>query len=193
MKIRVPREWERFEYFDPEIILPLLRDIREQISSNTVTSLKVKSLRTNKLKSERESWDAAVFCHLLSLTFGQKICFSREEHSDYDSIFTWNEGDTQCYAPVQLKELVPASTNPHANLQEILKKLQKYLGYNDLIVGIKLNRRERIDFSSLDPNNLPIRELWMFGATTESQSHWSLFGEFMSGNAYQYEYDLPYV
>jgi hypothetical protein len=192
MKTRVPRKWERFEYFDPVVILPQLREIRERIS-DTDTPTKIKNLRTNMLKKKRESWDAAVFCHLFSLATGQKIYFSREEDSDYDSIFTWNDGDSQCFAPVQLKELVPAHTNPNANLQDILNKLPIYSGNNDLIVGIKLNRRETIDFSLLDTTNLPIRELWMFGATTEDQSHWSLIGEVMSGKVYQYEYELPYV
>jgi hypothetical protein len=192
MKKRVPREWAKFEYFDPEIILPRLRVVREQLSV-TDTALRIKSLRTNKLKRERESWDAAIFCHLLSLTLGEKILFSREEHSDYDTIFTWKDGVTQCFAPVQLKELVPRNTNPDANLQGVLNKLRKYSGNDDLIVGIKLNRRETIDLSYLDIKHLPVRELWMFAATTETQSHWSLFGELMSGKVYQHEYELPYV
>lgn len=145
------------------------------------------------MSRDREIWDAAIFCHLISLATGQKIYFSREERSDYDSIFTWNDGVSQCFAPVQLKELVPAYTNANANLKEILHKLSKYSGRSDLIVGIKLNREETIDFSSLDTANLPIRELWMFGATRESQSHWSLFGEVMSGKIFQHEYELPYI
>jgi hypothetical protein len=192
MKKRVPREWQRYKYFDPEVVLPRLRKLREEIA-NTDTSIKLKALRTNKLNRERESWDAAVFCHLLSLVFGQKILFSRVENSDYDSIFTWNDGLSQCFAPAQLKELVPAYTNPNADLQKILNSLSRYSGSDDLIVGIKLNRRTTVEFSSLDTNNLNIRELWMFGATTENQSHWSLFGEVLSGKVRQFEYELPYV
>ncbi len=192
MDKQVPREWFSYEYFDPKIVLPELRKIREEISE-TETPIKIKALRTNKLKRERESWDAAVLCHLLSLALKKDILFSREERSDYDSIFTWYEGEVQHFAPVQLKELVPAHTNPDANLQEIINSLSKYSGTDDLIVGIKLNRRETIEFSELDTSGLQIREIWMFGATTESQSHWSLFGEVLSGKVHQYEYELPYV
>ncbi|WP_156773399.1 hypothetical protein [Chlorobaculum parvum] len=192
MDKQVPREWRRYEYFNPKIVLPKLRKIREEISI-TNTPDKIKALRTNKLKRERESWDAAIFCQLLSLTLKKDILFSREEHSDFDSIFTWNDGEVQSFAPIQLKELVPAYANPNANLQNIINSLSKYSGSDDLIVGIKINRRERIEFSDIDTDGLKIRELWMFGATTESQSHWSLLGEVMSGKVHQYEYELPYI
>ena len=192
MKKRVPNEWTKLEYFDPEVVLPKLRKIREQISG-TETPEKIASLRTNKLKNERESWDAAIFSQLLSLTIGHKISFSRYEDSDFDSIFTWNDNGTQCYAPIQLKELVPEYTNTTATLSDILNKLNKYSGHDDLIVGIKLNRKETLDLTYIPTDNLPIRELWMFGATSEDQSHWSLFGEFMSGNVQHYEYELQYV
>lgn len=192
MKKRVPNEWTKLEYFDPEIVLPKLRKIREHISG-TDTPEKIASLRTNTLKNERESWDAAIFSQLLSLTIGQKILFSRYEDSDFDSIFTWNDNGTQCYAPIQLKELVPEYTNTTATLDDILNKLCKYSGHDDLIVGIKLNRREAFDLTNISTENLPICELWMFGATSEDQNHWSLFGEFMSGAAQQYEYELQYV
>lgn len=45
----------------------------------------------------------------------------------------------QCFAPIQIKELVRAYTNPDASLKNILNKLSKYSGHDDLIVGIKLN------------------------------------------------------
>lgn len=194
MNSRVPREWERFEYFDPVVVLPILRNLREFLST-TDTQKKFKALRTNSLKRSREFWDAAVFCHLLSRTLGWHIYFSHEEHSDYDSIFTWNDGNTQHFAPIQLKELVPTDTNPAATLQEILDSLSKYSGVNDLIVGIKLNRKVSIDFSVLNTLNLHnhVREVWMFGATTESQSHWCLFGELLSSQVYQFDYELPHV
>ena len=192
MTKQVPREWTKFKYFDPEDILPKLRVIREKISS-TDTPMKIRNLRTNMLSRERESWDTAVFCHLLSLAIGYKILFAREECSDHDCVFTWNDVTSQCYAPVQMKELVPQQTNPDANRQDILSKLSKYSGNDDLIVAVKLNRRERIDFASLITHNLPISELWMFGATTQDQCRWSLFGEVLSGAVHQYEFALPYV
>jgi len=192
MKNRVPNEWTKLEYFDPKVVLPNLREIREQVSM-TDTPEKIASLRTSVLKSERESWDAAIFSQLLSLTIGKKIFFSRYQDSDFDSIFTWDDNGTQCYAAIQLKELVPEHTNATATLNDILMKLNKYSGHNDLIVGIKLNRRESFDFMSLNIKNLQISELWMFGLTSESQNNWSLFGEFLSGEPRQYEYNLPYI
>lgn len=192
MNKRVPNEWTKLEFHDPEVVLPKLRKIREIISSSD-TPEKIASLRTNKLKKERESWDAAVFCQLLSLTINRKIYFSCYENSDFDSIFTWNDGGVQNYAPVQLKELVPEYTNSDASLDEILNKLCKYSGKDDLIVGIKLNRKESFDLTNIPTQKLPICELWMFGATSIDQKYWSLFGEFMSGEAQQYEHELQYV
>ena len=62
---RVPREWKTYEYYDPKVILPRLQNIRLQVSASEIPD-KIRNLRTNRLKPEREAWDAAVFCYLIS-------------------------------------------------------------------------------------------------------------------------------
>jgi hypothetical protein len=189
---RVPREWAEMEYFDPEVVLPRLRQVREQVADSD-TSSRIRNLRTNRLKRERESWDAAIFCQLLSLTTGHKILFSRVESSDYDSIFFWNSGAAQNFAPVQLKELASHEQNPQASISDVVHSLAKYPDSKDLVVGVRLNRTCSVDLSTLDTSNLRIGELWMYGITGPAEAKWSLFGDFMTGNVQCHEFELPYV
>jgi len=45
-----------------------------------------------------------------------------EQEADHDAICLWRTDDkTECYAPVQLKELPPSNANPHATLKEHLR------------------------------------------------------------------------
>ncbi|WP_152976343.1 hypothetical protein [Methyloglobulus morosus] len=112
------------------------------------------------------------------------------EESDFDSVFTWLDNGIQNFAPVQMKELVPEYTNANTTLEQIIDKLRKYVDSSELVVGIKLNRQTSIDFSTVDVSRLPVAEVWMFGATAEDQSKWSLFGR--KGEQWvQYEYELP--
>ena len=48
-----------------------------------------------------------------------------------------------------MKELVPEYNNSKSTLESIIYDLKKYTDSDDLIVGIKLNRNARIDFSSI--------------------------------------------
>ncbi len=134
----------------------------------------------------------AVLCLLLSYKLGLDIRFCRIEESDFDSIFTWQDNGTQCFVPVQMKELVPEYTNSTASLKELLAGLHKYGDSSDLVIGIKLNRDISIDFTDVKTKSLPVAEVWMFGATAQDQSRWSLFKENDAGWS-QYEYELPEV
>ncbi|MDO9213856.1 MAG: hypothetical protein Q8Q54_06630 [Methylococcales bacterium] len=187
---RVPREWKTYEYYDPKVILKKLQKIREDIS-RTDTPSTIRNLRTNKLKIEREAWDIAIFCYLMSKAIGVDILFSRIENYDYDSIFTWNDGNSQCFAPVQMKELVPEETNPTATLEAIIESLKKYVNSPELIIGIKLNRRIQFVLSSIECNDISVGEIWCFGATMADESRWSLFGDLLTEYKQQYEYELP--
>jgi|GEM_PF-1183411 len=185
----VPRAWTHYTYYDPCIVLPKLQLVREALS-NSETPDHIKNLRTNRLKRERESWEAAIFCRLLSLAYGHDIFFCREEDEDFDSIFTWSSDEGQNYAPIQLKELVPTELNAQASLSDILDGIRAKYHAPELIVGVRLNQRTQFNPRALDVSGLEIGELWMFGVTAPDQSKWSLFGEFLSGNVEQHEFNL---
>ncbi len=176
---KVPFEWKKYEYFDPKVVLPRLQEVRKLVTKSNLPDT-VKNLRTNKLRPEREAWDAAVLCALLSSIMGLDMYFSKVESSDYDSVFRWNEGDIQHFAPVQMKELVPEINNPNGNLQSIINSLEKkYTDSSDLIIGIKINRKTRIDFSALNIPALNVGEIYFFGATNEEQTKWTLIGDIL--------------
>ena len=187
--MRVPRQWTKYEYHDPNVVLPKLHGVRRLVSVSDLPE-NVKNLRTHSLQPEREAWDAAIFCYLLSRALNLDIRFSRVEELDFDSVFTWLGNGVQNFAPVQMKELVPEFTNANATLDQIIAGLRKYVDSSELVVGIKLNRQISIDFSAVDVSGLPVAEVWLFGATAEDQSKWSLFGR-KGGQWVQYEYELP--
>ncbi len=173
---RVPRLWSQYTYYDPKTVLPTLQRLRLMTSASDLPS-KVKSWRTHGLQPERESLDTAVFCYLMGQSLSLDIQFSRTEESDYDSIFTWATEEERCFAPVQMKELVPTETNPSANIEKILGSLKKYGDSGELIVGINLNREVSLDFRRLSSKDLPVKEVWMFGATTSDRRTWTLLEE----------------
>lgn len=185
------REWRTYEYYDPEIILPRLNNIRKQISM-TATPDKVANLRTNMLSSEREAWDAAIFCYLISKAINKKLFFSKVESSDYDSIFMLQEENSDSYFPVQMKELVPNEINPKATLQSIINNLEIYTNSPDLIVGIKLNRNENFNFSNISTEKAKVAEIWCFGSTEKNESKWGLYGNLLS-NYRHYNYELSHT
>lgn len=188
----VPKEWLSYAYYDPAIVLPRMKVIREGVGRSGLDD-RIKNLRTNQLKEVREGWDAAVFTLLLSLANGSRIQFCPKEAADFDAIL-WSQGDTySSFAPLQLKELVPADLNPNASLQALIDGLVKYGSSETLIVAIKLNRRERIEFSGLDTSALKIGGLWCFGATSYDQSRWTLWGDFLNDDIRRYEFDVPCV
>ncbi|MBF0282802.1 MAG: hypothetical protein HQM07_09585 [Zetaproteobacteria bacterium] len=188
---KVPKEWLTYKYLDPKKVLPELHKIRVNLSISD-TPHKIRNLRTNKLKSAHEGWDTAFFCYLISQVIGTNVFFSRVEKSDYDSIFKWVDGDIEHFAPVQMKELVPKGTNPEANLGSIVSKLKKYVSSPELIVGIKLNRRETIDFSKIDFKSSPVGEIWCFGATMLDETTWGIWGDFLA-EPRQYEFEVPFA
>jgi len=186
---KAPREWRTYEYFDPEVILPRLQKIRKIISTSS-TPDKVANLRTNTLSSEREAWDAAIFCYLMSKAMNRKLYFSKVESADYDSIFMLKHEKSVSYFPVQMKELVPNEINSGATLQSIINKLEIYTNSPELTVGIKLNRNENFNFSTLKTDKAKVAEIWCFGSITKNESKWGLYGNLLS-NHKNYEYELP--
>lgn len=111
---------------------------------------------------------------------GTTVYVGLGEEEDYDFVSLWITGDTQHYAPVQIKELVPANVNPYSDLNEIISSLKKYSGSRDLIVGIHVNRAGALDISKIGVPKLNIREVWLFGSLTPDQSKWFLIGDVLN-------------
>src|SRR5690349_11892973 len=127
------RAFATLEYADPRAYLIELRKLEPRVAASNLP-IQVRTLRTNQLKVWREAREAALFCHFMSERTGTSIRMARTEAQDYDFIATWADGDTQKFAPVQLKEVVPTSLNPGADLSSVIGKLARYQNSSDLTV-----------------------------------------------------------
>ena len=109
------------------------------------------------------------------------VSFARSESHYYDFVASWiTDDDTRRFAPVQLKEIVPAELNSLAALQTTIDSLpSKYVDSEDLTVAIYLNRQLHFDPSTLRIPKMAIAGLWIFGAVTADQSKWGLWGNFL--------------
>lgn len=187
------RHFGKLKYVDPHGFLVELRKAEPNISLSD-TPERIRTLRTNTLKDARERRDAALFCVGMSDVLETKVKFSPVEDQDYDFVATWLEDETQNFCPVQLKEVVPAHLNPNSSIEKVIGKLLKYNDSQDLQVAIKLNRIGKFDPAEIDlPAGLGIGGLWVFGACSEDQSTWALWGDFMrTGQATRgREYSYP--
>ena len=173
------RALEQLEYRDP---LPFLIQLHrfEQEVAKSETPPKLKALRTNSLKEWRETREAAMFCYLMGQRAGRTVLLARGENQDYDFVASWLDQDTRSYAPVQLKELVPAPLNPSASIEGLISSLGKYVDSRNLTVVIHLNQRKRFNLGELRIPKLAIAGLWMFGAVNPDQSSWGLWGDFLA-------------
>jgi hypothetical protein len=141
---------------------------------------RMRTLRTNGLKPFREARDAAVFAYGQSCVQGCSIGFAPVEDQDFDFVTTWVSDDAQHLCTVQLKELVSEDLNPNATIGELVAKLTKYGRAPDLTVAIKMNRLGRFDPAEVSiPSSLQIGGLWVYGATSEDQNDWAIWGDFM--------------
>ena len=111
---------------------------------------------------------------------GRTVLLARGENQDYDFVASWLDQDTRSYAPVQLKELVPAPLNPSASIEGLISSLGKYVDSRNLTVVIHLNQRKRFNLGELRIPKLAIAGLWMFGAVNPDQSSWGLWGDFLA-------------
>lgn len=155
------RHWSRLSYHDPEIVLRELRRVELHVA-DAVIEERVRTLRTNFRKPHREGREAALLCHGIGkAVLGTTVYVAPGEEQDHDFVSAWVTGDTQHYAPVQIKELVPSDINPYADLNEIISSLKKYSCSRDLIVGIHVNRAGPLDMTKIVVPKLGIRELWL--------------------------------
>lgn len=179
------RTFSKLEYRDPQPILVRLRHFELELSASA-TPERVRKLRTNQLKSERELREAAIFCYLAGQRMGTTVGLAPGEEQDYDFVAAWSAQDQVCFATVQLKELPPEATAPSATLQGIISSLEKYTSSGELVVAIHLNRAISFDPSALAIPPLQIAELWAFGATTPDQNTWALWGNLLRSPTVSY-------
>ncbi|MBV1909010.1 MAG: hypothetical protein KUG78_06780 [Kangiellaceae bacterium] len=163
-------EWRKLTFKDPAKALHSYRAVQEAVSRSNVDA-KLKNLRTNSLKPEREAWHLALFSYLVSKSLNFQVFYSEVEDSDYDGVCMWVKDETQNFAPVQLKELVPSDLNPTSSIQKIISKLKKYTDSKDLIVAVKMTRNFTLKFEEFDLTGLNIKQLWLFGATEPEQNN----------------------
>ncbi len=172
------RIFERYQYLDPRQLLIDLARIEGRMDPDL--PYKVRSMRTNNLKREREGRAAALFCYGMSAAGGYpKVHFANEEGQDYDAVASWVDGDLLRFAPLQIKELVPAILNPHASLQEEVNKLPaRYPDSKDLTVVMYVNKD--CQFSPPDlkmPEGLCVASLWVLAALRPDRSEWATLGK----------------
>lgn len=166
---------------DPAAVLRKLRKVEIPIAMSNHDS-RVKALRTNYLKRDRENREACLFCYGMSVRLGHPIWFYPFEDSDFDFVAAWDEGDCRHYAPTQLKEVVPEELNSRASLQAVLDGIgAKYKTSNGLTVAIHLNQTGHFDPKNIVLPDLKIAGLWIFGAISEDQSQWFVCGDVLTG------------
>lgn len=184
------REFRKLDFRDPR---PFLTNLRRLELGGTLAGLppEVRSLRTNELKHWREKREAAIFCYGVSQIVGTTVYFAPTEEQDHDFVATWSDDETQHFAPVQLKEVVPQNLNDTASVQRVIDSLSKYVDSGDLTVAIHLNQEGRFDPTTLDVPNLSLSGLWVFCATARDQSRWGLWGNlFTNRSGIEFSYPI---
>jgi len=191
-------QFEKLEFGDPRSYLTALREFELDVAASS-TPERIKSLRTNALKPERETRDAAIFCVGMSERIGFDIQFAPVEAQDFDFVTTWLDDEgIRHYCPVQLKEVVPPKLNAQVTLQSVIDGLTRYADSGDVTVAIKINRPIRFDPTEMElPPRLQIGGLWIFAAVSPDQSEFGLWGDFLSkgeltyGTRFRYPLGLP--
>jgi len=186
------RHFAKLQYGSARKILVALRELEYDIALSE-TPDRIKALRTNGLKSEREMRDAALFCLGMSYNLSTEVWFAPVEEQDYDFVASWEIAGIQHFCPVQLKEVVPTHLNPQASVQGIVEALLHYADSPDVAVAIKFNQRGHFDPATIVlPENLRIGALWVFGGLTEDQSEFGLWGDFLKTGAAAIGIRFPY-
>jgi hypothetical protein len=175
------RQFAKLAYGDPRGFLAALRSL-EHADATSSAPERIKTLRTQKLKSEREMHDAAIFCVGISERIGFDVRFAPVENQDFDFVATWVDGDaTTRYCPVQLKEVPPPHLNAGASVLAVVDSLARYADSADVTVAIKINRPGPFDPTEMKlPADLRIGGLWIFTSLSADQSEFGLWGDFLS-------------
>lgn len=185
------REFERMVWVDPKQALINLRWLEMNLPVGLDEQLR--RLRTNKLKELREARTAALFAFGMSeKVLNVPTLVSKSEDRDFDFIVRWQKDEMNYFYPAQLKELPSDDLNSSVTLDDICKKLEKYIGPDNLSVVIHINRRMQFNYGPWTQHNRPnIRELWYLGCESVDQSKWSLYGSALEQNPRKYDFLYP--
>jgi hypothetical protein len=184
------RCFRRLAWQNPRQVLVDLRFVETNILPIDMDH-RIRRLRTNDFKREREARDAALFVYgMATQVLKTPVWFANWESSDFDFVAKWITGDVECFCPVQLKELPPKDMNSEASIDYLLQKVDRYSGVENLTVAILLNRPGRLLLSPWkQKRKRAIGELWYFGCNSPDQSTWFLFGNVLEDpNLYEFEY-----
>jgi hypothetical protein len=183
------RQLQRRDYRDPVNFLRRLRELEPKFRAE-ISDPEVRQLRTNALREWREARLGCLFCHGMTERLGHKIVLSKGEFEDADCVASWKIDDEVHFAPIQVKEVVPAQRNPYASLNEVIASLSKYQGAEDLTVLIHVNRVARFNVNDVAiPSGLRIAALWVLACSDPTQSKWWLCGNFLEtpeGTEFEY-------
>ena len=173
------RVFSTLSYYDPREVLVDLRRQAPEIARRTDLADAVKQMRTRDLKPLRELRDACLFCYGWNQINGLSVRVAQVEGQDYDAVASYPTNEGHHFAPLQIKEVVPASLNQQSSVQGIVDQLTKYSNSEDLTVVIRLNRDTPFTPANLVVPTLKIAALWVFGALNTEQSRWAIWGNFL--------------
>lgn len=176
-------------FLNPELFLVKFRELYDSLPMTRMPR-DLASLRAREVRHMGEARRCALFCYGVGQLLGVKILFADYESSDYDYVAAYERDGAVVYVPVQMKEFVPVSVNPNADLQREINKLRKYCNSPDLVVAIHLNRTGFVRLSELDLSGLPIKELWFFGAK-DAQDDWMVLGNLLKSDARWHDFRYP--
>jgi hypothetical protein len=186
------RAWSRLRYLDPE---PVLRELRalEMAFANANLSDRVRRLRTNALKTERETREALIFAYGMSFAIGTRVYVAPGETEDCDFITSAVAEDTRYYTCVQLKELAPEDLNATHTLHQLMSGLGKR-PKSSAVLAVHLNRGMTIGLAELAQARAPFAEVWFFWASSPTLDEWCLFGDVLeSPRLWSFSYPGPEV
>jgi hypothetical protein len=174
------REFDRLSYKDPADYLKRLRAAERLLPAGHLR-YEVRSLRTRRLRLDKERREAALLCYGVKQVMGyEAMGFASYPTADHDAVFRRREENTILYTPVQLKEVVPLRLNSKASIEAELAKLTKYSNATDLVVGVFFNQIGDYDFSSLNVPKIDVAQIWVFGCCSLDQNEWYLHGDLLS-------------
>lgn len=174
------KQFSALDYRDPRPFLASLRRFEHVVAASS-TPERIKTLRTNGLKEERELRDAAIFAVGMSEVLGLTVFIAPIEAEDFDFVATWIDDErTQHFCRVQLKEVVAEHLNPATSLEAVIGGLSRYADASELTVAIKVNHPRRFDPAEVSvPQGLKLGALWVYSAISEDQGKFSVWGDFM--------------
>lgn len=175
------RRWARLPYRDAHTSLVNLGRLQGTMD-RAGNSPRLSDLRNREFRPYLEHRQAALFAYFVSeLIIRSPVDYVMFEDEDYDCIMRWRVQQHNCYQAVQLKEIAPTHLDPKAEINREFAKLSKKYGTlgrtpGNTIAAFHLNQTGLLDFSNLKGPNTSISEIWLYGALSQNQSRWFLYG-----------------